>query len=160
MPCESSISDEVRLTLDAATEHHLAGRLGEAEPLYRAVIARSPDHPDALHRLGVLIWQNGNASAALALVERAAQINPAEARYHCSRGQLLAAADQLPQSVAAFQRALELNPDLVEALFGLGVALQATGQPDQAIPVYRQAIGHRPDHVEAHNNLGNALQSA
>ncbi len=43
-------------------QHHLAGRLADAEPLYRQVIAEHPDQPDAYHRLGMLACQAGNAS--------------------------------------------------------------------------------------------------
>jgi len=39
--------------LELALGHHQAGRLGEAESLYRQVLAVEPRHPDALHLLGV-----------------------------------------------------------------------------------------------------------
>ena len=36
-------------TFELAVEHHRAGRLGEAEQLYKQVLAAEPDHVDAVH---------------------------------------------------------------------------------------------------------------
>jgi len=46
--------------LARALGHHQAGRLIEAEALYRELLAGQPDHPDALHYLGVLALQGGD----------------------------------------------------------------------------------------------------
>ena len=40
--------------LARALGRHQAGRLDEAGALYRELLADQPDHPDALHYLGVL----------------------------------------------------------------------------------------------------------
>ena len=51
----------------AALEHHRAGRLGEAEQGYRAILARAPEHADSLNLLGVIALQVGDLPSALAL---------------------------------------------------------------------------------------------
>ena len=48
-----------------AVEHHRAGRLREAEPLYRHILERQPDNSDALHFLGVIAQQIGDPESAL-----------------------------------------------------------------------------------------------
>ena len=40
-------------TLQAAVAHHRAGRLAEAEKLYRQVLAGDPNHFDALQLFGL-----------------------------------------------------------------------------------------------------------
>ena len=40
--------------LNVALEHHRAGRLDRASKLYKRILAKAPDHPDALHMLGVI----------------------------------------------------------------------------------------------------------
>jgi len=37
-----------------ALDHHRAGRLAQAEAIYRQILAQVPDHAGALHMLGVL----------------------------------------------------------------------------------------------------------
>src|SRR5258707_7995881 len=55
---------EALMTIDeafaSAVEHHQAGRLREAEALYRQVVANAPNHADASHLLGVVAYQSGH----------------------------------------------------------------------------------------------------
>ena len=55
----------------AALEAQKAGRLDEAESLYRRVLAAAPDLPDALHMLGVVRLGQGDLDEAQMLVQRA-----------------------------------------------------------------------------------------
>ena len=41
-------------TIEQAVEAHRAGKLEQAEALYRAILKDQPQHPDANHNLGVL----------------------------------------------------------------------------------------------------------
>ena len=45
---------DARNALQAAIAQHQAGRLAEAEALYRRILAGFPRHPDALHFMGLL----------------------------------------------------------------------------------------------------------
>ena len=141
-------------------QHHLAGRLADAEPIYRQVIAEHPDQPDAYHRLGLLACQAGNAKQAVTLIDRAIQIDPNEWRYHCGRGEVLLAVNQYPDAIAAFEQALRLNGDAPEALFRLAVTLHQTHELDRAIAMYQRLLSINPNLAEVHNHLGSAFQSA
>ncbi len=44
----------VQTTVKQAIDLHKRGNLDEAETRYRSVLRRQPDHPDALHFLGLL----------------------------------------------------------------------------------------------------------
>ena len=63
--------------LELGLEHQHQGRWDEAERIYREVLERQPDQPDALHLLGVLKAQTGQPSLAAALIARAIAQNPA-----------------------------------------------------------------------------------
>ncbi|MEN6630373.1 MAG: SEC-C metal-binding domain-containing protein, partial [Sulfuricella sp.] len=41
-------------TLQAALAHHQAGRLLQAEEIYQQILQAEPNHPEALHLLGML----------------------------------------------------------------------------------------------------------
>src|SRR5690349_5398119 len=67
--------------LQQGLAHHQAGRLNDAEMVYRRVLAEQPDNPDALHLLGVLATQVGRAEAAVPLLRRAVQVLPQMAPF-------------------------------------------------------------------------------
>ena len=66
-----------------AVGQHRAGRLEQAEALYRQVLAQTPDHPDALNLLGVLRAQRGALDQGRALIERALAAAPDQASAGC-----------------------------------------------------------------------------
>src|SRR6185437_4990453 len=54
--------------LQAGMEHHQAGHLPQAEAIYQRILQIDPNHPGALHFLGLIAKQVGNAKAAIALI--------------------------------------------------------------------------------------------
>lgn len=46
-----------------------------AEQIYRSVLAEIPEHPDALHLLGLVFYQRGDTLKATEYVERALQLS-------------------------------------------------------------------------------------
>ena len=63
----------------AATQHHRAGRLAEAEAIYRDLHSRNPNQPDLLHMMGVLALHQGAPTRSTELIGRAIAIHPTEA---------------------------------------------------------------------------------
>jgi len=64
------------MTLQEALDLHQAGNLDAAELAYRAHLQTAPDDVDALHLLGVLRQQRGDAPAALDLIRQAIALAP------------------------------------------------------------------------------------
>jgi protein O-GlcNAc transferase len=147
-----------RQQLDAAVAHHQAGRLIEAEILYRQILAQEPDHADAMHLLGVVAGQTGRPDLAEELMRGAIRIRPDLAQAHNNLGFVLARRGRLDEAIALYRRAIEIAPDLADAHNNLGFALNARGQFDDAIAACGEAIRINPQFAEAHINLGNALQ--
>jgi predicted Zn-dependent protease len=58
---------------------HKAGRLKEAEWLYRAILDNHPKHPDANHNFGVLKASLNNLVDAIPLLRNALEANPVDA---------------------------------------------------------------------------------
>lgn len=147
----------VQQQFDAALAHHRAGRLGDAEKIYREVLGARPNHPDALHLLGMLAAQTGRLDAAMTLVGQAIGIDPNIADYHNTLGNVLWNRGALDEAIKECRKAIQLKPDYAEAHNTLGVALSLRGLFDDAIAAYRRAIGLQPNYAEAYSNLGNAL---
>jgi len=67
--------------LQIGLEHHRASRLRQAEAAYRGLLDREPNHPDALHWLGVLMHQAGRDQEAVAFLQRAVSARPDDAAF-------------------------------------------------------------------------------
>jgi tetratricopeptide (TPR) repeat protein len=63
-------------TLQNGVAAHNAGKLKEAERLYRAILQSQPAHPDANHNLGLIAVSVNQAEAALPLFKTALEANP------------------------------------------------------------------------------------
>lgn len=144
--------------LAQAVAHHQAGRLADAEAAYRAVLRHHPDQPDALHLLGVVAIQAGDAAAAIPLIERAIDRNGTVADYHDNLGSALAGAGRAADAATAHARAIRLQPDFAQAWFNRGNALTAAGRAG-APAAFRRALALRPDYAKAWFNLGNSLRA-
>ncbi|MGC8793964.1 MAG: tetratricopeptide repeat protein, partial [Bryobacteraceae bacterium] len=143
--------------LELALEHQRAGRWGEAERIYRQVLEQRPEHPDALHLLGVLKAQRGEPVAAAALIARAIGQNPAAPAYHNNLGNVLQELGRIGESLLCYEEALRLAPDYVEALVNLGNALNRLDRFGDALACYLEAQRLRPGDPAVYVNLARAL---
>ena len=58
-----------------AAQHHQAGQLGEAENIYRQVLALDRKHFGSLYHLGIIALQRGQPLAAIEVIGRALAVN-------------------------------------------------------------------------------------
>jgi predicted O-linked N-acetylglucosamine transferase (SPINDLY family) len=147
----------IQQTFDQALQHHQAGRLHEAEQLYRLILAQRPEHVDAMQNLGIIAQEAGRKDVAVDLIGRAVALSPNNAEAHSNLGNALKENGQLDEAIAACRRAIALRPNLPEAHANLGAALAGKGQFDEAIVACGRAIALRPNLPEAYTNLGVAL---
>jgi len=154
-----SQTPNVRELLARAVQAHRAGRLAEAEGIYRRILLTDANHADALHFLGVLSHQSGRHEIAIDLIGAAIRQNDRVPAFHNNLANALNAQGKLPEAAAAYGRALSLKPDHVEAHYNLGIVLQAQGKLEEAAASYRRALSLRPNHADTLCNLGNTLQA-
>jgi Flp pilus assembly protein TadD len=138
---------------------HMAGRLPEAEQIYRQVIAAMPRHVDALHALGALALQAGHPDVADTLLSQAIGLKPA-ADFQLTRAHALLALNRPDEAAQTARLVLRARPQSAEAHQVLGHALSDSGQPDKAIDAYRTALRLKPALPDIRNNLGTALRLA
>jgi predicted O-linked N-acetylglucosamine transferase (SPINDLY family) len=142
---------------DLALQHHQAGRLNEAESIYRQILAVEPQHFGSLHHLGLIAHQVGKNEIAVDMIRQALVLNPTSSEAYSNLGTALGDMGQLDEAIAAHRQALAIQPDAPAAHYNLGNALRNKGQLDEAITAYRQALTLQPVYPAAHNNLGMSL---
>jgi protein O-GlcNAc transferase len=144
-------------TLAAAMAHHRAGRLNDAERLYRLVCDSDPKNARAFHLLGVVAHQLGRPDAA-SLVGRAVMLDPDFAEAHNDRGVILAANGSFTEALSCFERAVTLNPGYDEARNNLGRGFGSLGRFDEALTQFELVLKSTPDSPLAHFNLASVLE--
>src|SRR3989449_9469221 len=105
--------------VEPGLQHHGAGRLGEAEALYREALAEDSQNIDALHFLGVIALQRGDPAQAVVLISRALSRNSANPPACNNLGLALAAQGRRREAVSAWLDALALQPEFPDALRNL-----------------------------------------
>ncbi len=145
---------------ELALQHHRAGRLTDAEALYRQILAVDPQQPESLHYLGLIAHQVGKHDTALELIGRALAVRPDWPEALCDQAEVLRAQQKREAAVACLRRAIELAPEFTLALSNLGNTLTELGQAEEAIGFCRRAVAADPQHAIAWYNLGNALLAA
>jgi protein O-GlcNAc transferase len=144
-------------TLAAAIAHHRAGRLADAERLYRLACDADPTNARAFHLWGVVAHQLRRSDAA-SLVGRAVMLAPDFAEAHNDRGVILAANGLLADALSCFERAVALNPGYTEARTNLGRGLRSLGRLDEAVTQFELVVQSMPDSPLAHFNLASAFE--
>ena len=146
------------LSLDEAVRYAIglqrSRQLDAAETLYRRVLQSAPEHPDALHYLGLLTFQRGRADEAVALLERAAARVPDYPDFHSNLGNVFTALGRVAEAADSYARALALDPQRADFHNNLGVLLRVTGNPLEAEAEFLRATELDPAHFRAYNNLG------
>jgi protein O-GlcNAc transferase len=140
-----------------AAENHRAGRLADAEAIYRQILLQNPSHADALHLLGVLASQTGRSGDAIDLISRAIELNPDAAAYHCNLCEICRRAGQLDRAIAHGRSAIRLDAQSAMNHCNLGVALRENGLLDESIAAHRRAISLNPAYAFAIKSLGDSL---
>ena len=72
--------------MSAALSHHQAGRLAEAEQLYRQILAVEANNVGAWYFLGVMAHQLGRHDVAVECISRAVALKPDYIEAHLSLG--------------------------------------------------------------------------
>jgi Tfp pilus assembly protein PilF len=142
-------SSSVEKMLQEALDHHHAGRLAQAEQVYRQILAADSQHPDSMHLLGMIAFQTGRSEESLVLIQNAIAVKGNRAAYHSNLGNVLQSQGRLREAGACYQRALLLKPDSAEVYVNLGNIFKEQGQIDSSLTCYRRALALSPGLADA-----------
>lgn len=148
---------DIRQALQHALQRHGAGDLGQAEQIYRRILAAEPQHFDALHYLGVIGLQTGRFDDAVETISQALVQKPDDIDALSNLGNALQALGRFEEAVSRYRRALESQPQNAAITANLGNALLQSGQLSAAISSYETALDIEPRLVDTRRNLADAL---
>ncbi|MDD5471719.1 MAG: sulfotransferase [Sideroxydans sp.] len=140
--------------MNLATQLQVAGRLQEAENLLGKILQQQPNHPFALHLLGVIAHQVGNQPVAAELIRKSIASKPDVALFHANLSEISRQLKQLDQAVSHGEQAIALEPNMAMAHSNLGIAYFDRKEYDKAEGCQHCALAIDPHFAPSLNNLG------
>jgi predicted O-linked N-acetylglucosamine transferase (SPINDLY family) len=144
--------------LRLAAEHVHAQHYGEAEGLYRQVLALRPDEPNALYGLGVVAMAARAYDDAARLIGAAVKKQPKAGLWYQTLGDALRQAGRPDEAREAYARGARLLPNEPLLYNNLGAACQETGRLEEALRAFRRAVDLAPEDPLYLTNLAGVLQ--
>jgi tetratricopeptide (TPR) repeat protein len=146
--------------LQTALAHHRAGEIAEAEAGYRSLLEKVPNHPQALHMLGVLETERGRPRVAIELIGQALRAVPNFADAHVNMGNALGLAGEREPAIESYRQALASRPDFVIAHSHIARVQIELRRFEAAITHCQAAIAIDSTFLPARINLARALKAA
>ena len=112
-----------------------------------------PDNVGGIQELSCFLGDRGRYTEAIAHLDRAVEIDPANPDVQLLLGGMLAIVNRTAESLAAYERCLELKPDEPAALIGQAHMLRIAGRQDDALAAYRRCVEVSPEFGTAWWNL-------
>jgi len=143
--------------LEIGLKFHNAGRLDEAENIYRQIVAAAPQNDQALCFLGVIAQQRGDRQSAVDLLSKSLRLEPKNAVAHANLGSVCLENGDVDAAIGHLQRAIQINPGLAEAEYNLGRARLQAGNAQAALTHFAAAKNRQPNLTEARIGAAEAL---
>ena len=106
---------------------HEAGRLDEAETIYRQILETAPEQPDVLNLLGLVAQAKGAQSEACRLFMRAIRGKPQEASFYYNLAFSFKLDNRPREALENFIKVTELAPTVKETYNEIALLLQDSG---------------------------------
>jgi Flp pilus assembly protein TadD len=151
--------------LDRGLEAHRAGRLADAEKLYRKVLREAPQQHEALHLLGLVRHQLGQPEEAERLIRAALRVRPEATVYYENLSAIQRSRGSLTDAVETCSTGLRhgasarLVSDLIDALLGLGRFQEGLQVIDRLPPIERASEVRLADRATCLLRLGRLTEA-
>ncbi|NQV55894.1 MAG: tetratricopeptide repeat protein, partial [Rhodospirillales bacterium] len=153
-----SQAQHTKKSLERGLRLHQSGKLDEAGLIYRQVLDQNPGNADALHFLGLIAQQKGDAALAIDLISDAIEIEEPRPTFHFNLAAARLAAGDAAGALNSYRRAAELKPDFDDAHYSIGALLGRSGRAEEALVALDRALELKPDFGEALCAKGAALE--
>lgn len=142
---------------DEAVGLHTQGQIGQAIPIYDAILREDPRHSDALHLLGLAKHQLGHAAEGAELIERAIEMNPGDAAYRSNLSSVYKALGRVADAIVTLEAAIEIDPKFLPAHYNVAELYTLQGDLERGEASYRRSVELNPGLPEIWTNLGLCL---
>ena len=102
-----SVEISINEALNQAIIAQKAGHFQKAKSYYMAILEGTPDHPDANHNMGVLVYTTGKVDQAIEFFEDAINGNTNVPQYWLSYINMLIEQNRMDEAKKTFERAFE-----------------------------------------------------
>jgi protein O-GlcNAc transferase len=148
---------ETQSAMQSAAKLIRDGRFPGAETIYRQILAENPNHSDALHWLGFVLYSTNRFDEAESVVRRELAVEPTRPDTQCNLAVLLTSQGKYNEAIAICRKLIADHPELGEAHDNLARTLRLTGHLDQATAAYKQGIDAAPKYAPNYVHLAQAL---
>jgi tetratricopeptide (TPR) repeat protein len=126
-------------------ENRRAGKLVASIEAYRRAQRLTPEDPDLLNNLAVVLHQDGRPMEALPLLQFAVKLEPTLVAAHINLGNAMRSVGKRAGAVRAYRCAIDLDAAAAAAHYNLFAALH-DDEPIVAEQALERALALRPDH--------------
>lgn len=126
-----------------------SGQMAQAADLFRKGLALAPDDPKLLHRLGTVLFMQGDAAGSVRQFEEALRVAPDFPRAHFGLGMVRSLSGQQAGAIEHFAAAVKYQPDYLEARLALADALRSTGRLQESLSQFARIVELDPSFAEA-----------
>lgn len=154
MTDQELIKENTRL----AFEHHQAGRLEEAETLYKQILIKDPNNANVMNLLGLLTFNSGRENEAVNHLMKAVEIFPC-AYFYKNLGIFYITLSEKDRAIECFKKVITYEPDNIDVLIKLADLYREKNAPDNYINCYKKIIEIEPQEVNNYLNIANAYMA-
>lgn len=142
------------IIINKAIEIQNKGHYDDAEKLYQVVLREEPNHPDALHLLGLNYHKKGNNKRSIKLIRQAIRINSKEPMYFENLGLISQNDDDLVKAANYYKQAIKLNPKKAKPYSQLGLLQFDMGLFKPALHSFKKSFERDPNNIDVLINYG------
>ncbi|MBX3379816.1 MAG: tetratricopeptide repeat protein [Phycisphaeraceae bacterium] len=132
-----------------AAPHVAAGRIPQALAILRRALEKNPANYPLLDKTVDLLCKTKQYDQANFLVERAAQLVPADRKYMMLAGDIEMKRERFGAASKFFWRAFEIDPTDIEPLRAGCIAMYQDGRFEEAMGTARRLYTERPGDIKA-----------
>lgn len=145
--------EDLREKQNNAFQLHKAGKLDEAEVLYREIVENKDNNAEVWNLIGMIYMQRFQLSKAEEYMLKAISINP-NPYFFENLAKLYLEKEDSEKAIELYTELLKKYPNNFNYLFNIASAYKLAGQFDNAIESYIEASKINPDNPDTFFNLG------